>query len=227
MKKLKKQNGFSLVEIILYLMVVFAVLVTIFVWYKKYSEDVTAQRTVEEIKTIIASSESLTINQDDYAGVTLSALYQSQALPTRVSNGTVYKTPWGGDYTLATMNSATGTDDLLVITITNIPQQGCSRIMSSMATSLYSMTINNKTVALTPAASNGAWNRNNIDFSKAGTLCTTDNKLIIKKLKEFDTMKYLNPATSVLSSTQTAYVTQERARITAAMQARENVQAGL
>lgn len=227
MKNLKKRKGFGLTEVILYLMVIFAILVAIFAGYRKYSEDNTAQRAIGEIKTIIDGAESMTINQDDYAGITLPSLYQSQALPTRISNGTTFKNLWGGDYTITTVNSATGTDDILVITLTNVSQQGCSRIMAAMATSLYSMTVNNQTVALMPAASGGVWNRNNINFTKASALCVKDNRIILKKLKEFDTMKYMNPATSVLSPAQTIYVTNERNRINTAMQARENLQAGL
>lgn len=227
MKNLKNRKGFGLTEVILYLMVIFAILVVIFAGYRKYSEDNTAERTIGEVRTIISGAESMTINQDDYAGITLSSLYQSQALPTRISNGTTFKNLWGGDYNMTTMNSSTGTDDILVITLTNISQQGCSRIMAAMATSLYSMTVNNQTVALMPAASGGAWNRNNINFTKSSGLCIKDNRIILKKLKEFDTMKYMNPATSVLSPQQTTYVTNERNRINTAMQARENIQAGL
>lgn len=227
MKNLKKRKGFGLTEVILYLMIIFAILVAIFAGYRKYSEDNTAQRTIGEIKTIIDGAESMTINQDDYAGITLPSLYQSQALPTRISNGTTFKNLWGGDYTITTVNSATGTDDIMVITLTNVSQQGCSRIMAAMATSLYAMTVNNQTVALMPAASGGVWNRNNINFTKASALCVKDNRIILKKLKEFDTMKYMNPATSVLSPAQTIYVTNERNRINTAMQARENLQAGL
>lgn len=227
MKKLiKKQNGFSLVEVILYITVAFAIMVSVFMTYKKYNEDLNAQKMVAEVDNIIDATESYTISQNNYVGVTLPLLSQSQSLTPRLSGGQ-YKTPWGGDYTLATMNSSSGNNDLLVITISNVPQQGCSRMVSAMATRLYSVAINNKIVALTPAASGGAWNRNNIDFTKAGSLCQNNNTIQVKKLKEFDTMKYLNPATSELSSTQLTYVTQERARITAAMQSRENVQGGL
>ncbi|HCJ8466341.1 TPA: prepilin-type N-terminal cleavage/methylation domain-containing protein [Escherichia coli] len=226
MKLIKRQKGFSLVEIILYITVAMVIMVSVFMTYQKYNEDVKAQRMVSELDAIIDAAESYTISQNNYAGVTLNLLAQSQALPPRLISN-YYRNPWGGDYALSTMNSPSGNNDMLVITIANVPQQACTRVMGSMATRLYSMAINNKIVALTPAAASGAWNRNNIDFTKAGVLCQKDNTMQIKKLKEFDTMKYLNPATSELNSTQLTYVAQERARITAAMQSRENTQTGL
>ena len=201
------------------------IMVSVFMTYQKYNEDVKSQRMVSELDAIIDATESYTISQNNNAGVTLNLLAQSQALPPRLISN--YRNPWGGDYTLSTMNSPSGTNDMLVITIANVPQQACTRVMGSLAPRLYSMAINNKIEALTPAAASGAWNRNNIDFTKAGVKRKKDNTIQIKKLKEFDTMKYLNPATSELNSTQFNYVAQERARITAAMQSRENTQTGL
>lgn len=117
-------------------------------------------------------------------------------------------------------------NDLLTMTITQLPDKACAGLMTGVAPSMYDTYVNGSLVAL---VANGAGSRQGVNQAKAGPLCTGGNNTVkfrfLKPLRFGDLRN--QPMTTTMTAQEQACVVPQYTRIQNAMAARESAQNAL
>jgi prepilin-type N-terminal cleavage/methylation domain-containing protein len=152
-----------------------------------------------------------------------------------------FQNVWGGTYTVSTGNSvatAAGAcggavappNDLLVVTLTNVPPKACNQLIGSLAPEVYDTTVNGALVGLGPLPGGGVQGRSAVRYSQAGPLCSRQDRstLVFRTLKPINFAQLRNnPMTNTLTPTEAACVLPQYNRVQAALAARETAQLAL
>ena len=182
MKKLKlikrRQNGFSLLEILLVLAIAAALVIGAFIVYPKVQAAARADAESKNISTIVAGVKSLYTSSSTYTGLTNEVAINAKIYPDNMINGTS-TTPinaWKGEVTIAAADTGSSGVEGSSFTITykSVPAIECAKIVSSTAGNFYIMKVNDNVVkasdgvldiAATAEKCNAGGNTNTIELT--------------------------------------------------------------
>lgn len=147
---------------------------------------------------------------------------------------------WGGTFTVSSDSSvatspgpcggaARAPNDLLKISLTQVPIKACVQMASILAPKSYDTTINGTLVGLDPAPDAAGPGRRNVRYEQAGPLCVdAGNTLVFRSLKPLalNTLRGYPPTTN-LTPTEAACTLPEYNRVQNALTAREDAQSAL
>ena len=225
---LKQQQGLSLIELLLVLAAFAVMLTLIFVGNKWRTVHTQSLEAEDSIVALFKSAQNVMSNQINFTNLSMSTISGLRDFPSVLGSGSTYHMPWGGSVTIGPSSSPADTNDLVAITMTNVPIGQCQQIATVISPKIYDTTINGQVVALTPPPTTEMPGRANVDFSKLQADCTDSNTMVFRQLKNLDPSLFvefddINRNVFTLNTALAAQLARRRA----AIQARETVQAGL
>lgn len=122
---------------------------------------------------------------------------------TAVANAaTTFKAPIGSLYTLE-YNTAYPNANVLKLTMTNVPDFACAKLVPQLANKYFEVLVNSSYVPLTPPASGTTWNRNYVVVDKAVALCKPGmaNTIVVNHFIYPKTFSLYNPGGDIINST--------------------------
>lgn len=131
-KSMKKQLGFTLVEVGIVVAVVLLLLTGV-IGVPKIIANAKANDEIGELKTITTAVQKIYATSPNYAGVTLAEVISLKGIPDeRKVSATVAANRWGGAITMAptTCNTA---NDCMLMTSNNVPEVECVAVIPSAA----------------------------------------------------------------------------------------------
>lgn len=137
------EAGFVMVEmsggILLYLIMMAAAAILL---YSLFSNSKLAE-TQQGVLSMRMQIQQLYTGATDYSGLDNALAVKAGVVPKRFQRGTSVVTPWGGDITLGA-GSDPGT---FTITLTQIPQEACTKLATFQAESWSTISVNGGAVA--------------------------------------------------------------------------------
>lgn len=129
-------------------------------------------------------------------------LLSFSVIANAASTDSTFKAPIGSLYTLG-YNSAYSGANVLKLTMTNVPDFACAKMVPQLANKYFEVLVNDKYVPLTPPASGTTWNRNYVVVDKAVALCKTgmNNTIIVNNFMYPKTFSLYNPGGDIINST--------------------------
>lgn len=123
-------------------------------------------------------------------------------IASNVNATSVFKAPIGSLYTLE-YNSAYPNANVLKLTMTNVPDFACAKLVPQLANKYFEVLVNSNYVPLTPPASGTTWNRNYVVVDKAVALCKAGmaNTIIVNHFMYPKTYSLYNPGGDIINST--------------------------
>jgi type IV pilus assembly protein PilA len=174
LKKIKKQKGFTLLELLAVLIIIAILGTGLYFVLAKVSSSSDAKTEDKNVQLIASALRSTYGNTASYTGLTSSTqqLITSGVFPSSIVSGTTLANKWGGTITLASYSVAPGTDNYFDITEANLPRDVCNKMASTTASAFPLVNINGtafKTATVTnpdPTVSVSLCNNqtNTIDF---------------------------------------------------------------
>lgn len=237
-------QGFTLVEFMLALAVAAIIIIAALTLYTAQMENVRAQKTVYAIQDLEETANSNYANNTSYSTIegALADLPTLYVLTQEVPEGVVYTAPpagnptaaafanlWGGTFTISTNNSVSGTNDLIVFSLSQIPHDSCVSIMNALAPVQYDTTVNGTLVGLSPPANAANNGRYTLNMNQALGLCqTSNNTMVFRLLKPLNFLQMRNyPLAGTMTAQESAWITPQYNRVQAAMAAREAAQVAI
>lgn len=221
------QKGASLLEVLLVL-AAFAVLIVLILvgnsWRQAHTQSVQAE---DAITAVFGGLQDIVINQKDFAGISMTTVANMRNLPVMLGAGPIYKTPWGGVFSLARSSSPADTNDLAAITLTLVPRTQCQDIATSLSPFLYDTKVNGKVVALGPPPTTQMPGRANVIFSKLQLSCKDSNTMIFRQMKSLNASLFVKPEDVDASVLTDPVLVTQRAKRFQALQSRETIQSAL
>ena len=232
--------------------IITAIVVSVAVDQQNDAHTQEAAYAVQAIRTQAdaAYANSLGYMTTDGAPVTMQALFgYDQRFPRGVYNTATPGTAptddqitntWGGTYAVTANNtvaSAPGAcgqaarppQDLLAITLTQVPSKACNQLIGTLAPQMYDTYINTTLVGLDPAPSAAGPGRRGVRYTQAAPLCDhATNTLVFRWLKplDFNTLRSY-PQTTVMTAAEQACLQPQYTRVQDANTAREAAQLAL
>jgi len=136
---------------------------------------------------------------------------------------------WNGNLVVGTGSTDGSTQDLLTISISQVPGDSCIQLLAALAPVQYATTVNGNLVPLSPPPDAQGNGYNQVKWSQAAPLCLNNNNTMVFSLLKplnFFTLRNLT-AQATISTSDAARVDPEYARIQAAIAQRNAAQAGL
>lgn len=123
------------------------------------------------------------------------------AFNSNAATTNVFKAPIGSLYTLE-YNTAYPNANVLKLTMTNVPDFACAKLVPQLANKYFEVLVNNSYVPLTPPASGTTWNRNYVVVDKAVSLCKPGmlNTIIVNHFMYPKTYSLYNPGGDIINS---------------------------
>lgn len=168
-RSIKKQRGFTLIELGIVLALSGIVLFYAVSKMTSTGDQVRAQALVGELAQIVQNTKRLYATQGSYNGVTIAALRNNTVFPSSW-NGTAAGTitgPFTGAVTVGATTLTTA-DDAVMITTPNVPTSVCSEAARMLADGVNIITVGGTVVK----ANNGALN-----IDTLGTQCSAANSV--------------------------------------------------
>ena len=134
---MRKQHGFSSVELGLTLLVVAILVVGAIAFFTSNLRKTSVQSNVQQIQALAGAAKATYGYQNLYGQVTTAVAVQGHVIPDtlRDGNDATATNNFGSPITVAPSNG-TGTNDMLLVTWGNVPSSQCSDIVIGVANSL-------------------------------------------------------------------------------------------
>lgn len=159
----KSQKGFSLIEILISLGIVASLLLLVFIVVPRVQAQLRVNETSEQITGMVASLKGLYTTAKDFKNLTTSGavkghIYYDNMPVTKTSGSESIKNAWDGDVFFNpdpgvgsagdTTSGARYTSDIpsrrFMITYTNVPDNECAKLASSVGTNFAVVVVNGK-----------------------------------------------------------------------------------
>lgn len=236
----KLNNGFSILELMMVLVVGVFVATLSWTMYRSARAEMRVNQHADLFRYIVASADSITMTRDDYqipngggataisAGAIASLTGTQNMFPTgSIGNASGIYGPLG-QVTVSTASSAGSANDLLVLSTAQIPAKECIGLVIRMAPGIYDMRVNNNLVKLTPEPGNGALGRSDAEPAQVATLCnSSSNTVSVRKLKSINFAAMRHDGFGAFTGNEATVITPLYNRMEAAMTAREAAQSSL
>ena len=241
-----KQSGFSLIELLLALAIGVIVMSGVYAAYQGKVDDAQVTVLAAGIDTLIYKANMAYSSNADYTSGSPAVAITAQTLndtagglPSAFIVNSVassgFNNYWGGNATLSVSSTNGGSvNDLLVITLDQIPSSVCTEIVALIAPRMYDTNVNNALVGLMPARTSAALGRNSIRVGQVVPLCiNATNVLTFRYLKPVNYSLFRSlPATETflpgpVGADQNTAITANFNRIENAMNARETAQTAI
>lgn len=254
---MKKNSGFTLVEMMLALGIGMVILMAVWLKFSSFRESNDVILQGDALVTLFSQGNSTYSDSiefiNDVTGtaipVSLDRLMAatSGSLPDPIVNGMSpagFTNIWGGLWRVSAESSTGAVQDLMVVELTNVPRQACRSLLIQVSSQMYDTTVNTQLVSLLPESATTGDNsfvwRNTLNFDQAFVTCNASvNNMKFRQLKELNlsTLRRVQPNPTTLtaeedgtipSSSRYRYNYQEQFnRIRTAMQSREDAQVAL
>ena len=239
-----RSKGFSLIELILSGIIGMLIVAGAYALYTTARLDQKTKQTVDLVSELLQSAQAITttstqfkIENADGSGsrdVQVEDIVNAKGgmgeFPDyTVLNGTNISHPLGGDISMLTESSAPTTNDLVAITLTDIPDGQCTILLSRLTDlNIYDLYVDDKLVALEPAATANAIGRDDVNARQASTICREGGDTVtikIRQLKELNISKMrFGPYAATMSASEAAFLNPLYARQETAFALREEAQ---
>lgn len=135
MNNTKRNQGFSLVEILLVIGIIIALAIAAFILYPRVQSSQQANAEGQNITAILAQTKQVFSN-GLYDGLTNDVANSARIFPSSMNGnvnaaGTAIKNVWGGAVTIADPNAALG-DRQFTLKYVGVPSEPCSRLVSGV-----------------------------------------------------------------------------------------------
>lgn len=172
LKKIKKQKGFTLLELLAVLIIIAILGTGLYFVMAKVTSSSDAKAEDKNVQLIASALRTTYGNTASYSGLTASVqqLITSGVFPASIVSGTTLANKWGGAITIASYSVSPGTDNYFDITEASIPRDICNKMASLTASSFPLVNINGtpfKTATVT-----------NPDPSTSVTLCNNQTNTL-------------------------------------------------
>lgn len=166
---LKKQKGFTLVEVGIVAAVVLALLAGV-IGAPRVMANMRANDEIGELKTISTSVQKIYSNSANYTGATLAEIIGMKGIPdNRVVNASTATNRWSGSLTLTPATLST-TDDSMRLTQTQVPEYECANIIPQVESGFARVSVNGTDVK----PFGGTLNRTTLGTQCSGNAITVD-----------------------------------------------------
>ena len=231
----RKNRGFSLPEILIYMVVVALIVFSLLTLYMQQQMARDTELDYKDVTTVLDLANRAAASQNDYSMLGTASLLNFQAmnaLPYWLNNQTsIFKGRSGGVLSVFTGHSVPSEPTLDVFSVqeTGLSKEACLLTVSS-ANNLYSVTVNGG--PLPYSASSGYQNPDISKFSAHGICSSASNTVVFGELKQNDSARYrvtpaaVSPYVDPITPS-TTWVATDFARMQAAVAARLALQAGL
>jgi len=156
MKNLKKQNGVTLLELLMVVGIAAVISVSALVFFKSTDESNKVSMEAKNLGTLASGIANMFAGQGSYDGITNAAIVASNVLPDNMRGpGGNIKHSWKADGVAVTPTqiNATSYNDAFTITYSAVPARSCVDLMSKTYSTFVSATVNG--TAVTNVASIG------------------------------------------------------------------------
>lgn len=151
MKKIIKQNkkGFTLTEVLLVLALAATIIILIFMAYPKAKSAISVDRESKNISTILSGVKSMYASTSSFTGLTNNVALKAEIIPNNMikkstSVITTVKNSWSG--VVVIQSDSTGPSgkagSSFTITYNTVPTISCSKLVASVASYFYTVSIN-------------------------------------------------------------------------------------
>lgn len=132
----RSEQGLTLVELLLVLVVVLAIAVVGFITFGQTSANQRTQATQQALLSVSSGIKSIA-NGPNYTGVTETVLVNAGKAPANLINaaGTGINNPFGGAITVLAKNINSGTANAYMVCMTAVPRNECNSLVASTASS--------------------------------------------------------------------------------------------
>lgn len=130
----RNQQGLTLIELLLVLVVVLAIAVVGFVTFGQTSANQRAQAGQQALLSVSSGVRALS-NGPNYTGITEAVLVTAGKAPSNLVNaaGTGINNPWGGAITVLAKNVNGGSSNGFMVCMTAVPRDECNSVIASTA----------------------------------------------------------------------------------------------
>lgn len=204
---MKKESGFTLVEMMLAIGIGMVILLAVWLKFAKFKEENEILLQSEAVQTLFVQgnsiySDSIEFSNDVTGSATPISLPKMVAttslnLPDPIINGMIsgggFTNIWGGDWLVYPESSDGGaTQDIMVVEVSAVPQSACRMLLVQLAPQMYDTNVNNQLVPLAADVNADGDNsfvwRNSLSMESAFAVCNQRNRNTMKfrQLKELD-----------------------------------------
>lgn len=131
-RKQKKQNGFSLIELMLVLVVIALLVFGAYVLFGTTQEGARSDQAQKDLLGLTAGAKRVCNRPGQCTTLTEANLITAGQAPKDMVNGTALQSPWGGAVTLVVGDLGTGTNNAFVTTFNGVPRAECNTFVSAV-----------------------------------------------------------------------------------------------
>jgi type II secretory pathway pseudopilin PulG len=155
MKHSKKNQGFSLVEILLVIGIIIALAIAAFILYPRVQSSQQANAESQNITAILAQTKQVFSN-GTYDDLTNDVANAARIFPSSMNGnvnaaGTAIKNVWGGVVTIADPSTAAG-DRLFTLKYVGVPSEPCARLVTGVGSNVERVYVKGESTAGTDGA---------------------------------------------------------------------------
>ena len=149
MQKIKKQNGVTLLELLMVVGIAAVISVSALIFFKSTDESNKVAMEAKNVGTLASAIANMFAAQGSYDGLTNATLHGSNVLPDNMRGaGGNIKHAWAADGVVVSSEklNATSYNDVFVITYSKVPDKSCVDLMSKTYASFVAATVNGNAV---------------------------------------------------------------------------------
>lgn len=143
---MKKQAGFSMVELLMVFAVILGAAVLVFVAYPKVKDNQAAATENTNLSTLQAGIKSLYSGKSNFAGVTPTVLLNAQVVPNTMINGANIVNTWGQTVTIASASLGGVPNNAYSISYSAVPQGPCVKLVSAAGLNFDTVSVNSTAI---------------------------------------------------------------------------------
>lgn len=150
MMKDRKQQGFTLIEVLIVLAIAAGVLFAVFMAVNKVQAKQLSKEAAENLNLMVADTRAKFKSQGNFTGVSALVLINNHVPPSSMIQGTNIVSPWNTNITVAPVQIVNANDGVR-FTYTGVGQEDCSNFVQAAEGTFSRITVNGTLVKNIPA----------------------------------------------------------------------------
>lgn len=149
-----KQQGFTLIELMIVLGIAALIVAGVITMYLKSSSSQKVNDETTNLNTIVSGVRNLYSTSSNYVGLTTAVVVNAKIPPAKLVNGTTINNAFGGQVNIAPASISGGTNNAFTVALTQVGSEECTKMVPATVRSFDKVAVG--ATVLTPASNAGA-----------------------------------------------------------------------